>query len=57
MKQIDEIEKIRSSNNKNWMDLLRLALEVAPARAKVIVGEIYKHDDKISQLVKELIEE
>jgi len=57
MKQIDEIEQIRSSNNKNWMDLLRLALEVAPERAKVIVADIYKHDDKISKLVKELIED
>lgn len=56
MKQIDEIEQIRSSNNKNWMDLLRLALEVAPERAKVIIAEIYKHDDKISKLIKELID-
>jgi len=52
---IDKIEEIRGRNNKNWMDLLRLAIRVAPEEAKVIIGEIYKHDDEISRLVKQLL--
>ena len=27
---IKQIEKVRSKNNKNWMDLYRLAFAVAP---------------------------
>ena len=30
---IDNIEKIRSKNNKNWMDLVRLAYKYAPKEA------------------------
>ena len=31
---INKIEIIRSKNNKNWMDLLRLAFKYAPKEAK-----------------------
>ena len=41
---IDEIERIRGKNNKNWMDLLRLAFRHAPKEAAEIVAEIYKDD-------------
>ena len=30
LKIIDNIEKVRSKNNVNWMDVLRLALRHAP---------------------------
>ena len=33
LKLIDEIEKIRTQNNINWMDLLRLAFKSAPEEA------------------------
>ena len=34
METIDKIEKIRAENNKNWMNLLRLALKYAPEESK-----------------------
>ncbi len=51
---IDEIEKIRGKNNKNWMDLLRLAFRHAPKDAAAIMAEIYKMDGDISDLAKKL---
>ena len=52
---IDKIEKIRSKNNANWMDLLRLSLKRAPNETATIMSKIYQHDAKISKLVKKLI--
>ena len=34
---INNIEKIRSKNNKNWMNLLRLAFKHAPTEASKII--------------------
>lgn len=51
---IDKIEKIRSKNNKNWMDLLRLAFIKAPKETTKIMSEVFKHDEKISKLIKKL---
>jgi hypothetical protein len=51
---IDSIEKIRGKNNKNWMDLLRLAFRHAPQEAGVIMAEIYRSDSEISDLAKKL---
>ena len=51
---INSIEKIRSKNNKNWMDLLRLSFKYAPSEAAKIMQEIYKEDSKITSLVKKL---
>lgn len=54
-KIIDQIEETRTKNNKNWMDLLRLAFKHAPDEAAVIVAEIYRDDAEISQLAQKLI--
>ena len=51
---IDEIEKVRTKNNKNWMDLLRLAFKHAPKEASLILAEIYKEDAAISDLAEDL---
>ena len=51
---IDEIECVRTKNNKNWMDLLRLAFQHAPNEAAAIVAEIYREDSAISDLSKKL---
>lgn len=51
---IDEIEAVRARNNKAWMGLVRLALEVAPERAKAIFAEISKNDEEILELSKRL---
>ena len=37
LKLIDEIEKIRTQNNINWMDLLRVAFTNAPEDTKALV--------------------
>ena len=54
LKIIDQIEKIRSKNNINWMDLLRLSFKHAPEDAKKLVKKINTSDDKISSLFKKL---
>jgi hypothetical protein len=56
MKLIDDIEKIRSSNNVNWMNLLRLAFRVAPDEAKKLFSRINEDDKKISELLSKLAE-
>jgi len=53
---IDDIEAIRSLNNKNWMDLLRLSFELDPPAAAEIVAKIYEHDSEISALARKLTE-
>lgn len=51
---IDEIEKVRSKNNINWMNILRLAFKHAPDDAREIVSKINEDDGKISQLLEKL---
>ena len=54
LKIIDEIEKIRTKNNVNWMDLLRLAFTHAPEEAKEVMKKIDHEDTRISDLVNDL---
>ena len=56
LKIIDEIEKIRTKNNVNWMDILRLAFIHAPEEAKKMMKKIDHEDNRISELVKKLSE-
>jgi hypothetical protein len=53
---IDEIEKIRTKNNVNWMDVLRLSFKYAPDEAKGLMKKINQEDDRISELFKKLSE-
>ena len=53
-KIISKIEKTRKKNNKNWMDILRLAFKSSPVEASKILSEIYKEDKNISVLAKKL---
>ncbi len=53
---IDEIEKVRSKNNMNWMDILRLAFIHAPNEAKALMKKIDYEDNRVSELVKKLSE-
>ncbi len=48
---IGEIEQVRSANNVNWMDILRLAFEASPYRAREILGRINEDDHRISALL------
>ena len=49
-----DIEKTRSKNNKNWMDLLRLSFESNPKKTLNIISEILKKDEKLIKLAKKL---
>ena len=51
---INKIEKIRSKNNINWMDLLRLAFRLSPNQARKLIGKINSQDKRISNLLKRL---
>ena len=54
LKIIDKIEKIRSKNNVNWMNVLRLAFKLDPSSAKKIMKKINYDDKKISNLLSKL---
>ena len=54
LKLVNQIQKIRSKNNKNWMDLLRLSFESNPKETLKIVSEILKKDEKLIKLAKRL---
>jgi hypothetical protein len=56
LKIIDEIEKIRSKNNINWMDVLRLGFRSNPNAAKKLMKKINDEDNRISELFKKLTE-
>ena len=56
LKIIDKIEKVRSKNNSNWMDILRLALKSSPKKAIKIMMQINEKDKKISSLLAKLDE-
>lgn len=51
---INEVEQIRSKNNVNWMDILRLAFQHAPDEARKLMGRVNEYDQRISDLLKEL---
>ena len=53
-KIFDNIEKVRSRNNKNWIDILRLAFKHSPNEAKKIFKEIVKKDKQLIKLAKDL---
>jgi hypothetical protein len=52
---IKQIEKVRSKNNKNWMDLYRLAFAVAPDKSVKIIKKILSRDKSVSKLAEKLI--
>ncbi len=51
---INKIQKIRSKNNKNWMDLLRLSLKLDFKTTAKILKDIVSDDKKISDLAKKI---
>ena len=54
IKIIDQIQKIRSKNNVNWMDILRLAFKYAPLEASKLMKKINYQDKRISRLLSKL---
>jgi len=51
---IDEIEKIRTRNNVNWMNILRLAIRHAPDEAIELLKNVNCEDERISELFNNL---
>ena len=51
---LNQIQKIRSKNNKNWMDVLRLSLKLDFNKTAKIIKEINTDDNRISKLVKKI---
>ena len=54
LKILDKIEQIRSKNNKNWMDILRLAIKLDHKKTSKLIKEIYRYDTQISALAKKI---
>ena len=54
LKIIDKIESIRSKNNVNWMDILRLAFKYSPIEASKLMNKISSQDNQISRELKKL---
>lgn len=52
---IDKIEKIRAENNRNWMDLLRLAHKYTPEEVQPILKNIIKQDRQITIELEKMI--
>ena len=51
---INKIQKIRSKNNKNWMDLVKLSLKLDFKNTSTILSGIYKNDSEIVNITKEI---
>ena len=51
---LDKIERIRSKNNKNWMDILRLSIKLDYKSTSKLIKQIYNQDTKISKLAKKI---
>ena len=51
---VNQIQKIRGKNNKNWMDLLRLSLKLDFNSTSKILNEICKDDKRISTLAQKI---
>ena len=54
LKIIDEVEKVRTKNNVNWMDVLRLAFIHAPEESKKLMKKINQEDNRVSELFEKL---
>ena len=53
-KIINQIQKIRSKNNVNWMNILRLAFKLDPKSATKIMKKINYDDKRIAKLLNKL---
>jgi|TARA_B110000211_G_C13879570_1_gene464553 hypothetical protein len=54
LRLVSQIQNIRSNNNKNWMDLLRLSLKLDFKTTSKILKEICKDDKRISAIAKKI---
>ena len=52
---INKIQNTRKKNNKNWMDLMKIAFKYRPDEAKIVVKKIFSEDKKINKLIQKLV--
>jgi|TARA_B110000438_G_scaffold275655_1_gene296768 hypothetical protein len=57
LKIIDEVERVRTRNNVNWMDVLRLAFRHAPDEARGLMKRVNAEDERISELLNKLADD
>ena len=51
---LNKIENTRKKNNNNWMNIGRLAINIAPEKVIKIMKKINKNDNRISSLFKKM---
>lgn len=51
---LNKIENTRKKNNNNWMNIVRLAINIAPEKVIKIMKKINKNDNRISSLFKKM---
>lgn len=56
LKIIDKIEKTRTANNINWMNILRIAIISNPKKTINVMKKINSKDKKISYLLNKLVD-
>jgi hypothetical protein len=54
LKYVDKIQNVRSKNNQNWMNILRLSLKLDFETTSRILKEIHKDDQRISKLAQKI---
>lgn len=54
---VDEVEEIRTTNNALWMGILKLAIEYAPEKTKVLLLKINQNDSGISERLRRVAQE
>ena len=53
-KIFNKIENVRKKNNKNWMNILRVAYESNPKKTILILGNILSKDTELIKLANQL---
>ena len=57
LKILGQIEKTRSLNNVNWMNILRIAIKKSPDETIKVMKKINSKDNKIADLFNKLSNE
>ena len=53
-KIFDKIENVRKKNNKNWMNILRVAYDSNPKKTILILNNILSKDTQLIKLASQL---
>jgi hypothetical protein len=53
-KIFDKIENVRKKNNKNWMNILRVAYDSNPKKTILILNNILSKDSELIKLASQL---